>query len=906
MADQERKFSFVSLGMPGDTFQVVRFKGSEGLSTVYSFEIELISTYHDLSLNEVIRNPARFTILRKEGNIPFNGILIEFEQLHQADKYSFYKAVLVPKLWWLSQTMHNQVFLNKSVPEILESLLKDGGLNENDFETKLQNDYPKREYVCQYKETHLNFFERWMEREGIYYFFEQTSRGEKIIITDTVLSHSYMNEGKIMYYSPPSGLDSISREEVVKNFSCRQKLLPASLRLKDYNYKKPSITMEALAQVCEEGRGEVYLYGENFETPDQGFSLAKIRAQELQCRQRTYHGESTIPFMRPGYIFELKNHYRNEFNNKYLNIQIFHEGNQSSFLLAGLSKDQLSEREKSQYYINNFTAIESDIQFRPERKTPKPKFYGTINARIDASGSGEYAELDEMGRYKVVLPFDMSGRYGGKASTWLRMMQPYAGRNQGMHFPLHKGTEVLLTFIDGDTDRPIIAGAVPNPETSSPVTSENQTKSIIKTGRNIPDSTVGAASWQTGIFNYLSDNFIEIDDKKDEEKIRIHSPKDIWIESERYADYDTGGPKTETDVPKDIKYLWKKFYSESPDFNPTGMKLYNYGSESAIASETDIESFKKLAEKGKVELSKGDTFAIQEGNIYDFRGYWEYNLGSSYEETHMSQKAELNSKNLPNDMANTGGPYYSSIKHLDASSQRNVWVSKTIKGSSYDYFTEVHSLEVKDDCISHDYRYGGRVEEYKYTADEILTYEMQNEAGETWEKKYTRLEGTKILETWSLDAESSEKKYDRNTGDLISFKTSSNQGGGLAEFDFSFCAKAAATIKLGFSACFSLTLNADLNIQTGAGIGLNLDLRLGGTFALKPSGGLKFDGVGFTARKRALLDAQKAALEARQAEARISQMLVDIRNNNAEIKKCMASVKKTEVHIHSSLTVVFF
>jgi len=136
-------------------------------------------------------------------------------------------------------------------------------------------------------------------------------------------------------------------------------------------------------------------------------------------------------------------------------------------------------------YSNQFTAIPQrvsgkELQFRPERKTIKPRFYGTMNAIVDSSGDSSYAEIDDQGRYKVTIPFDLSGKSGGKASRYIRMMQPYAGSNYGMHFPLHKGVEVLLSFIDGDLDRPVINGAVPNPETNSPVSTGNQTQNMLR------------------------------------------------------------------------------------------------------------------------------------------------------------------------------------------------------------------------------------------------------------------------------------------------------------------------------------------------------------------------------------------------------------------------------------------
>ena len=169
----------------------------------------------------------------------------------------------------------------------------------------------------------------------------------------------------------------------------------------------------------------------------------------------------------------------------------------------------LAPGEEEPFYRNRFTAIPASVQFRPERVTKKSRFFGLMNAKIDAAGSGQYAELDDLGRYKVILPFDLSGRKDGKASAWLRMMQPYAGSDHGMHFPLHKGTEVLLAFIDGDPDRPVIAGAVPNPATPSPVTGDNQTMAVLQTGGK---------------------NRIAIEDKDGSQRILLQTPvADSWI-----------------------------------------------------------------------------------------------------------------------------------------------------------------------------------------------------------------------------------------------------------------------------------------------------------------------------------------------------------------------------------------
>jgi type VI secretion system secreted protein VgrG len=391
------------------------------------------------------------------------------------------------------------------VQGVLGDVLKKAGLKEGlNFDFKLQSSYPSWEYVCQYDESHFNFVSRWMERDGMYYYFEQTEQGEKMVITDTHISHSPMKEGTSLTYAPPSNLDYTHREEIVKNFMLKQQPLPKKVLLKDYNYRKPSLEMKAEAMVSAQGMGEIYIYGEHFKTPDEGSRLAQIRAQEFLCREKLFHGVSTVPYIRTGYIFELKDHYRQDFNQRYLTTEVVHEGSQEAYLVSGLGLN-LAEDADRLYYRNSFSCIPAQTQYRAERKAVKPKFSGTINAKIDASGSGQYAELDGEGRYKVIMPFDESGRSGGKATTWLRMAQPYGGSNHGMHFPLHKGTEVLITCVEGDPDRPIIQSAAPNPENPSMVKDANQTKCVIVTG---------------------GQNLFHIQDKQGSEGMHLKTPKD--------------------------------------------------------------------------------------------------------------------------------------------------------------------------------------------------------------------------------------------------------------------------------------------------------------------------------------------------------------------------------------------
>jgi type VI secretion system secreted protein VgrG len=477
----KQHFSFQSQKLPPDSFGLVSFTGKEALSTCYTFDLLLISEQHDLDIPGILQSQATISFLRDgSGTVYYSGIPLYFEQLHAMEQYVFYRTRLVPRLYWLTFTHHNQVFLDKTVPEILEACLKDGGLTSLDFEFRLQKSYDPQDYVCQYAESHFHFISRWCEREGIYFFFEQTESGEKVIFTDSLLVHTALPQSQSLIYRAPSGLDHTHEQEILRTFNRRCHLVPATVFMKDYDYLKPSLDVSGSAEVDQHGRGQLYHYGDHFHTPQEGDRLAAIRAEALSCRQEIFSGVSTVPFLTPGYTFSLQDHYAESCNQSYLITEVTHEGNQTGYLTSGLQAG-LPKADQQVAYKNAFTAIPSGVQFRLEQKTVKPRIAGTISARIDAAGSGKYAEIDEHGRYKVILPFDLSGRKDGKASARIRMSQPYSGSDHGMHFPLHKGTEVLLTFLAGDPDRPIIAAAIPNTETPSPVRDKNATQAMIKT-----------------------------------------------------------------------------------------------------------------------------------------------------------------------------------------------------------------------------------------------------------------------------------------------------------------------------------------------------------------------------------------------------------------------------------------
>ncbi len=256
-----KKFSFSSEALSPDTFGVVKFEGTEGISKCYAFEVTLVSDNLEADLEGVIENPAKLSFHRDEGDDVLSRHPSVLRAAPRGEQARLLPGPPRPRLTWLSFTQHNQVFLDKTVPEIIEACLKDGGLSGADFEMRLKGSYDPVEYVCQYGESHLNFVSRWCEREGIYYFFEQCDAGEKVIFTDTQISHTPYSQGDTLTYSPPSGLEAGHEREIVRSFHCRMNLTPQSVLLKDYNYRKPSFDVSGSADVDAKGRGQVYSTG---------------------------------------------------------------------------------------------------------------------------------------------------------------------------------------------------------------------------------------------------------------------------------------------------------------------------------------------------------------------------------------------------------------------------------------------------------------------------------------------------------------------------------------------------------------------------------------------------------------------------------------------------------------------
>jgi type VI secretion system secreted protein VgrG len=463
---------------------VATFLGKESISNPYQVEIVIFMSHDDsesFEMSDAMNARATLRVEPGEGRESWiiHGIIDHMEHIHEFREAGVYQLVIRPQLWQLTHSFHSQVFVNKNIPDILEQVLKDGGLTSSDYELQLSGTYDPYEHVCQYRETHFNFLSRWMEHEGMYYFFEQGDDREKLIITDDISRHeTQCRESPVLFYQ--GSVRDAMRGEAMQKWSCKFRTLPSKVTLNDYDDLNPSLNVTGSSPISSLGLGEICIHAENFLTPDYGKALAKIRAEELSCRETLFHGEGNVMNMRTGFQFSLEEHPKSSFNQDYLIVELIHQGQQGS--LPHWLHDLLLLDMVNETYHVKVSAIPTGVQFRPQRTAQRPAIYGMVNAVIDGEAESEYAQVDDHGRYFVRIKFDESGLEDGKASTRVRMMQPHGGSVEGFHFPLRKGTEVLLVFLGGDPDRPMIAGVVPNAHKKSVITSSNHTKNIIQTG----------------------------------------------------------------------------------------------------------------------------------------------------------------------------------------------------------------------------------------------------------------------------------------------------------------------------------------------------------------------------------------------------------------------------------------
>jgi type VI secretion system secreted protein VgrG len=489
---------------PGDLI-LQRFEGQEELSKPFAFKALFQSSNASIDLASLIGQGITVEIKFDEGSRYFHGICGQFQQLDTADadssvELTYYQAMLYPALWKLKFASNCRIFQKKSALDIIKSVLSDSRVAIKD---KTQGaGASERAYCVQYNESDFDFISRIMEAEGIFYYFEFADGSHTMILADSNSAHTPCpNKSSVEF-------DRAAQENVpihkVLQASYQATMVTSDFQHVDFDYKKPSTQLMSSATGAPDGSfGQVYEFPGDFLVNDSGDTLANIHLQEAEALRVTLSGKSTAPFFIPGYKFTMKKHPRDDLNATYILHSVTHT------IIAEFSKDLGTSS-----YINHFNSFPEDITFRSPRLTSKPKIHGTQTAIVTGK-SGEEIWTDKYGRIKVKFHWDKLGSNDETSSCWIRVAQGWAGSGWGMVFIPRVGMEVLVHFICGDPDRPLITGTVYNADNTPPYLPDEPTKSTIYT-----NTSKGGNGY----------NEIRFEDKKGEEEVWVHAQKDMNVD----------------------------------------------------------------------------------------------------------------------------------------------------------------------------------------------------------------------------------------------------------------------------------------------------------------------------------------------------------------------------------------
>ena len=487
--------------------RVVSVRGSEGISKPYHFYIELASEDAEVDFDSVLYKSALLTIRGEQGERQVHGMICAFEQAEEREHYTSYHAELVPVIWLLQLRQNCRIFQNKTIKDILSQVLDEAGLSSELYRFALGSPGATWEYCVQYRESDFQFISRLMEHEGIFYFFEHDPDKHVLVMADGPSVHKPLENKDAFLYRPPTG--EVQSEEHVYQFKYGEEIRPGAVVLRDFNHENPALNLEVVSQGQKDLTLERSEWPGKYQDASLGQTLSRIRLEAEQVPRMTAGGLATSRGFLPGFLFTLDEHPRSSLNQQYLITSIDHSASQPQ----SLSEEGTQSGENAPHYQCTFRSIPASVPFRPVRETPWPRIRGPQTALV-VGPSGEQIYTDDQGRVKVQFHWDRTGELNEKSSCWIRVSQGWAGGKYGSFFLPRIGQEVVVDFLDGDPDRPLVTGRVFNGDHPPPYKlPDHKTRSVIKTKSNNGDGT----------------NEIRLEDKSGSEQFYIHAQKDMDV-----------------------------------------------------------------------------------------------------------------------------------------------------------------------------------------------------------------------------------------------------------------------------------------------------------------------------------------------------------------------------------------
>ena len=516
ITQDDRTISISDFALGKDTFLLSRFSGTETISDLFEFTIDVFSENREILPEQIIAKAGTVSIHTKEKRF-FNGYIsqISLGEINE-NNLREYSLTMVPWLWFLTKTNNHRIFQEKTTKEIVTQVFKDLGFN--DFEFKAQGGN-KREYCIQHNESDFYFISRLLEEDGIAYYFKHEEQKHMMVLVDQKNSYEDCKETDLEYTKGTNTQSQISSWENGYNFNKGQ------WTLNDYNFKEPDknliVNTKTSSTFANNAKYEHYEYPDLYDT-SKGSDLIKVRMEAEEVSINLIDAQSNCSSFYAGGAFKLAKHALKSEKGKYILVSVTHSVADTSYLVSSASE--------SEGYSNSFKCMPSDVHFRPPQKHKRPVMQGPQTA-IVVGPAGEEIYIDEHGRIKVQFIWDREGKKDENSTCFIRVVQSWAGNQWGSSFIPRMGHEVIVNFLDGDPDRPIVTGSVYNGK-NKPVYS-SKTQSGIKT-RSTKNATAE---------NY---NELRFEDKKGGEQIYVHAEKnmDTQIENNETLTVDNDRTKT--------------------------------------------------------------------------------------------------------------------------------------------------------------------------------------------------------------------------------------------------------------------------------------------------------------------------------------------------------------------------
>ena len=493
-----------------EELRVLDFELQEFISAPYQCRVTLATQNNTLDESTFLAQAGLLTLIFNDRRQYLHGEVAGFEYGHEQGGYFLYRVLLVPKFWFLGKRTNQRIFQQMSVPQIIEQVFNEAGITARDYELRLGDSYPPRDYCVQYNESEQAFLSRLMEQEGLHYHYEHRNDGHTMVISDQNNGFLPIPGDINVQYHPQSGLNE--QYNVIQSLKVRRQTCFGTACQRDYNFTRPSDRLEQSLQNESDAVLEDYHYPGDYLNRTQGQRRTRLTLQQHQAHEQQLTFNSNHPDLRAGYRFKLSGHPDTGLPQDSLLVQLVHTGSQPQAL------DEYAAGQTAQYH-NEALAVPLQTPWRAQPKTPRPLIAGYHSAVVTGP-KGEEIYTNEYAQNKVQFPWDREGQLNEQSTCWLRSTQGWAGNRWGSLILPRIGQETKIGFIHGSPDKPLITGRLYHELNRPPYAlPAHKTRSTFKS-----NSTLGGDGY----------NEIRMEDKSGAEQVFFHAQKDLDIRAKNH------------------------------------------------------------------------------------------------------------------------------------------------------------------------------------------------------------------------------------------------------------------------------------------------------------------------------------------------------------------------------------